>query len=69
MSKKILLMILLILLLTTACVVRLGTGSANDSGFFISHDKGENWEQKVEFLKVGEGRSFFRTTQSTFLKS
>jgi len=68
MSKKILFVILPVLLLTSACVIRLNTGTATDSGFFSSYDRGENWEQKVEFLKVGEGRSFFKTIQSTFLK-
>jgi len=55
----------------TGCSLQIGSlgkKKVDDSGFYISYDKGETWIQKVEYLNVGPNRSFFKTAQSTFIK-
>jgi len=67
-KKKIALLIILIPFLS-GCVINFGTGTSGDTGFFVSQNRGEKWLQKVELMKVGEGRSFFNNSKPIFLKT
>ncbi|MDD4290033.1 MAG: hypothetical protein PHH83_02025 [Patescibacteria group bacterium] len=72
MNTKIrILLVILLCFVLSGCSLNLGNiGSKKieDSGFFISYDRGETWVQKVEYLRVGPNRLFFKTAQSTFIK-
>lgn len=67
MKKRILLAILILSL--SGCVINFGTGISSDAGFFVSENRGEEWIQKVEFLTIGERRSFFSSSKPVFLKA
>lgn len=71
-TKKVLILstLLVFTFVLSACKLSLNLGqTAADSGFFVSPDKGETWVQKSEFLSVGGNRSYFKNTQSLFIKS
>lgn len=68
-GKKILTLFIIIpALFLTGCVIKFNTGTSSDSGFYKTEDKGKKWEQSVELLNTGEGRSFFKNAQATFLR-
>ncbi len=66
--KKTLVLLTISILFLSGCVLKFGTGISNDSGFYLSPDKGEQWVQKTEFMNIGEGRSFFNNDKPVFLK-
>ena len=67
--KKALILLIIIPVLLSGCVIKFNNGNTQkDSGFFVSPNRGEEWSQRVELMKVGEGRSFFNTARPTFLK-
>ena len=71
MNTKIKIFLIIVLsFVLTGCSIQLGSNkkTGDDSGVYISYDKGETWTQKVEFLNVGPNRSFFKSGQSTFIK-
>ncbi len=69
MNTKIKILLLIVLsLVLTGCSLQLGKKKEGDSGVYVSYDRGETWVQKVEYLRVGPNRSFFKTGQSTFIK-
>jgi photosystem II stability/assembly factor-like uncharacterized protein len=66
--KKTFVLLIISVLFLSACTFQIGTGISNDSGFYSSSDKGEQWVQKTEFMNIGEGRSFFSNSKPVFLK-
>ncbi|HNV96796.1 MAG TPA: hypothetical protein PKL13_00565 [bacterium] len=72
MNTKIkILLVILFCFVLTGCSLQiggLGKKKIDDSGVYISYDRGATWVQKVEYLNVGPNRSFFKTAQSTFIK-
>lgn len=66
--KKIFVLLIISTFLLSACVLKFNAGSGTDAGFFLTQDQGSEWVQKSEIMNIGEGRSFFYSTQPVFLK-
>lgn len=71
MPKQVLKVFLILLLMfsLSACTFPSLSGKKNQPlGIFASYDKGQKWISKTEILNIGETRSFFSSSQITFLK-